>query len=90
MTFLPVLLEIMLGLLSLSLVITFVRLVKGPSIPDRVVALDLITMIVAAMIALYMMYSNQPVFLDAIIILALIGFFGTVAFSLYLKKGAGK
>ena len=90
MSFLPMLFEIMLVILSVSLLITFIRLVIGPSIPDRVVALDLISMIVAAMIVVYMMYTNQSVFIDAVIILALIGFFGTVAFSIYLKKGAGK
>ena len=83
-------LEIILVILGISLVLTFIRLVKGPSIPDRVVALDLVSMIIAAMMAVYMIYTDQSVFIDAVIILALIGFFGTVAFSIYLRKAAGK
>ena len=90
MSILPIVFEFSLGLMAISLVITFVRLVKGPSIPDRVVALDLVTMIIAAMMAVYMMYTDQAVFLDAIVILALIAFFSTVAFSIYLKKGVEK
>jgi multicomponent Na+:H+ antiporter subunit F len=77
---------IALSMLSLSLILAFVRLVRGPSVPDRVVALDLVSILAAAMTALYAIVTNEPVFLDVAIVLALISFLGTVAFARYLEK----
>jgi multicomponent Na+:H+ antiporter subunit F len=77
---------IALSMLSLALILAFVRLVRGPSVPDRVVALDLVSILAAAMTALYAIVTNEPVFLDVAIILALISFLGTVAFARYLEK----
>jgi multicomponent Na+:H+ antiporter subunit F len=66
--------------------LSFIRLVRGPSLPDRVVALDLITVQIAAMLAVDTIATGQPVFLDAAIVLALISFLGTVAFARYLER----
>jgi multicomponent Na+:H+ antiporter subunit F len=78
------------GFLSLAFVLAFIRFLIGPDITDRVVALDLIAMIIAAWIIAYMVLMNEPVFMDAVVIMALITFFGTVAFSRYLEKGLKK
>lgn len=75
-------------LLSLALVLAFIRLARGPSLPDRVVALDLITATAVGMIAVYSIYARQPVFLDAATVLALVSFLGTVAFARYVERGA--
>jgi multicomponent Na+:H+ antiporter subunit F len=75
------------GLLLLALLLAFVRLVRGPSLPDRVVALDLMASIVVGLIATFTVAGDQPVFLDPAIVLALIAFVGTVAFAYYLAKG---
>jgi multicomponent Na+:H+ antiporter subunit F len=72
--------------LLLSLGFAFARLVRGPSLADRVVALDSMAIIFVAVIAVYSIKQNQPVFLDAGILLAIIAFLGTVAFSRYLEK----
>ena len=77
-------------LLAISSVITMVRLFIGPSLPDRVAALDMIAMIVIGMIAAYSIYAEQDVFLDVAIALALVIFLGTVAFARYLEKGLQK
>jgi multicomponent Na+:H+ antiporter subunit F len=74
-------------ILSSALFLAFYRLVRGPSLPDRVVALDLIGTISVSFIAVYSITANQPVFLDVAIVLALIAFLGTVAFAHYLEKG---
>jgi len=77
---------IILPILALSVVLVFIRFLKGPSLSDRVVALDLLITIGIGIIAVYSIISNQPTFLDIAMILALIAFLGTVAFSYYLEK----
>jgi multicomponent Na+:H+ antiporter subunit F len=77
---------IILPILALSVVLVFIRFLKGPTLSDRVVALDLLITIGIGIIAVYSIISNQPTFLDIAMILALIAFLGTVAFSYYLEK----
>lgn len=77
---------IALAMLSVALLLAFVRLVRGPSLPDRVVALDLISILAAGVTAVYAIATEQAVFLDVAIILALITFLGTVAFARYIEK----
>jgi multicomponent Na+:H+ antiporter subunit F len=72
--------------LMISVLLVFVRFLKGPSIADRVIALDLLITIGIGIIAVYSIISNQPTFLDIAMILALIAFLGTVAFSYYLER----
>jgi multicomponent Na+:H+ antiporter subunit F len=83
---LPSVTQIISGLLVLAMFLSFIRLVRGPSLPDRVVALDLITVQIAAMLAVETIATGQSVFLDAAIVLALIAFLGTVAFARYLER----
>ena len=73
-------------LISLGLVAAFIRLLRGPYLPDRVVALDLISVMAMGFIVVYAIRFNQPNFLDVAIILALITFLGTVAFAYYLER----
>jgi multicomponent Na+:H+ antiporter subunit F len=75
------------GLLVLAMFIAFVRLVRGPSLPARVVALDMMAALAVGIIAVYAEVSEQPIFLDVAIVLALIGFLGTVAFAYFIEKG---
>ncbi|GGH22665.1 cation:proton antiporter [Sphingobacterium alkalisoli] len=75
-----------LPLLTLSIILVFFRLLKGPHVVDRVVALDLIITIGIGIITVFTIRSNQKVLLDVAIILALIAFLGTVAFSYYIEK----
>ncbi|GAB4422204.1 MAG: cation:proton antiporter [Anaerolineae bacterium] len=77
-----------LPLLSIASVLAFVRLVRGPSLPDRVVALDLLITIGVAFIAVYAITMGQPVFLDVAIVLALTSFLGTIAFAYYVERTA--
>ena len=72
--------------LSLALVMSFIRLVRGPSIPDRVVALDLIVLIAMGMVAVHAIQNNRATLLDAAVLLALIAFLSTAAFATYLAK----
>jgi len=80
---------LVLPLLSVAVLLTFVRLVRGPSLPDRVVALDLLSTLGIGVIAAYAIATDQPVFLDVASILALVTFLGTVAFAYYLEQRVG-
>lgn len=73
-------------ILVLGLVLTLVRLIRGPSLATRVVSFDLLTTIGIGLIAVYAVMTDQPVFLDIAVVLALISFLGTVAFAFYLER----
>jgi len=77
---------LVLPLLSLAVLMAFVRLARGPSLPDRVVALDLLSTLAIGMIAVYAIITDRPVVLDVAIVLGLLAFLGTVAFARYLEK----
>ena len=80
------LLYFILPVLSLSTVIVFIRFLKGPNIADRVIAFDLLTTIGIGTIAVYSILTGNSTFLDIAMVVALIGFLSTVAFSYYLEK----
>jgi len=77
---------IILPILSVSAVLVFIRFLLGPSLSDRVVALDLLITVGIGIISIYSIVTDQSTFLDIALILALIAFLGTVAFSYYLEK----
>ncbi|WP_158860627.1 cation:proton antiporter [Lunatibacter salilacus] len=77
---------VILPVLAISTVIIFIRFLKGPTLSDRVVSLDLLLTTGIGIIAVYSIHTDQPTFLDIAMILALIAFLGTVAFSYYLEK----
>lgn len=62
------------------------RLFLGPTLADRIVALDLLTLLMVGLIALIVLRTGQPVFLDAAIALALVSFFATIAYARYLAE----
>jgi multicomponent Na+:H+ antiporter subunit F len=78
--------NIVFAMLILALFLAFIRLAKGPSLPDRVVALDVITALTAGILAVDTIATGHAVFLDAAIVLALISFLATVAFARYLER----
>lgn len=76
-------------LMGLGLLLALGRLLLGPGLPDRVVALDLIGALSIGMVTATAVLTNQPVMLRPAIVIALVGFVGTVAFALYLEKREG-
>ena len=76
----------MLVVIGVALLLAFYRLAKGPSVPDRVVALDVIATLLVGMIGVYSVAESEPVLLRVAMMLALVGFVGTVAFSFYLRR----
>jgi multicomponent Na+:H+ antiporter subunit F len=75
-----------LPVLVLAMAITFVRLVRGPSLPDRVVALDLMGTLSIGVMTVYAVATEHAVYLDVAIVLTLISFLGTIAFAYYVRR----
>jgi multicomponent Na+:H+ antiporter subunit F len=71
--------------LIISIFGTLIRLLRGPSYADYVIALDFMAILSVATVALYSIYTGQPIFLDAAIALALVAFLATVAFARYIE-----
>jgi len=75
-------------MLALALVLGFVRMVKGPTLPDRVVALDMLTVLIVAFCAVYAVSTGETDFLDVALVLALVGFLATVALARFAERRA--
>ena len=73
--------------LGVALLIAFVRMVKGPTLPDRIVAMDLFGVLVVGLIVVLAGRTGVRATLDAAIVIALIGFLGTVAYATYVERG---
>ncbi|MBX3242094.1 MAG: cation:proton antiporter [Chitinophagaceae bacterium] len=77
---------VILPILAVSLLLVFIRLFKGPTTVDRVIALDLLITIGVGVITVYSISTRKPILMDTGMILALIAFLGTIAFSYYLER----
>lgn len=86
MSWYDIVLMIALILLSFSIVLVFIRIVLGPTLPDRVISFDLIGTITIGMIAIYSITTGVESYMDAAIILSLVMFLGAIAFAYYMNK----
>jgi multicomponent Na+:H+ antiporter subunit F len=77
-----------LPLLTITIVMVFVYLMRSNSLPDKIVAMDLLAAIGMCISAVYAIATEQKVFLDVTTILALISFLGTIAFAYYIDRRA--
>ena len=73
--------------LGIALALAVVRLVRGPTLPDRIVAMVLIGVLVIALIVVLAASTGVRATLDAAIVIALIGFVGTIAYATYVQRG---
>jgi multicomponent Na+:H+ antiporter subunit F len=76
--------------LVVSLALVFVRLVRGPTLADRVVALDMIGFLAIGIVAVFALLAGRAAFMDAALVLALIAFMATVAFARFVERTAGQ
>lgn len=83
---LEIALTVTLMMLALAAVLTFIRLVRGPTLPDRVIALDLIGVLIVGMLVVVAASTSHRAFLDVALVIALISFVGTVAYARYLER----
>jgi len=70
--------------LLLLILVAGIRLAIGPTIPDRVVALDTINTLMVGSMILLAAYLGQTIFVDVAIVYALLSFLGTLAISKYI------
>jgi len=84
---LDVISEFTLLTLGVALLVAFIRLVKGPTLPDRIVAMDLFGVLVVGLIVVLAGWSGVRATLDAAIVIALVGFLGTIAYATYVERG---
>lgn len=86
--FLNVCLVVTFAVLSLAFVLIIVRLVRGPSLPDRILALDLLLTVAIGFIAAFGIRSGYSIYVDIAIALGLVGFLSTIALARFvLRRG---
>lgn len=71
-------------LLGLAMLAAMVRIIRGPSLADRILGLDTITVLAIAIIGIFAVRTGLHLYADIAIALALVGFLSTVAFARYL------
>lgn len=77
---------VLMPIITLAIFFTFIRIVRGPSLPDRVVALDKLSSVGVALMAAYAVTTEDTVFLDVALVVGMITFLGTIGFSYYLDR----
>ena len=76
-----------LTLFTIAIALSLYRLIKGPSMPDRAIALDTVGVNLVSSIAIVSVFLSTKAFLDAILILGILSFIGTISFSKYIERG---
>ena len=72
--------------ISLALILSMVRLVKGPTAADRAVALDTMSITVTASLTLLAFYFQRYIYVDVALIYAVLGFIGVIIIARYLER----
>lgn len=78
------------AMVILSVALAFLRLVRGPSLPDRVVAFDMMTVAIVAFCGLAAIRYDAPALLDVAVVLALVGFLATVALARFAERNTAR
>ncbi len=84
--FLAVAAQVSLFMILIGMAVALIRLAKGPSLADRVVALDMMTVTIISFCGVYAVFMDEPSSLDVAIVLALVGFLATVALARYAER----
>lgn len=74
-------------IMALAIGVCAWRLVNGPSLPDRVAALDTIGINLLAMVAVLSVFLQTQAFIEIILLIGILSFIGTTAFARYIEKG---
>lgn len=78
--------QIALSVLGLSLLLGFYRLARGPTVVDRILAFDAVVLCAVGLIAVLSRWWESKFYIELILIISSLGFFGTVAFVLFLQS----
>jgi multicomponent Na+:H+ antiporter subunit F len=79
-------LNVLILLIALSLMLTLIRFIKGPTLADRIVAFDSMSIIATSLLVVLSFYFNKSLYLDLAFVFGLMGFIGTVVFAKFLDK----
>jgi len=74
-------------LLTISIVIALYRVIKGPSIHDRVLALDSIGYLIIGIVAILSIMLDSHAYLETILLIGILAFLSTIALSRYMERG---
>lgn len=85
--FLEIALDISVLLVGLASILSLWRLLIGPNIPDRILALDTLYVNTIALVILFGLKQGSMLYFEAALLIAIMGFIGTVALSKYLLRG---
>ena len=80
--------EISITFMVIAIIPCIYRVIKGPTIPDRVIAVDAMTTVIVVILGIYSYMQESAFFMDVALVLAIISFVGTVTISKYLDEGA--
>lgn len=75
------------SMLALAMLMAAVRLAKGPSLPDRVVAIELISSIVVGIIGVHALDTGVLSYLDVAVVVALVAFLAAIGFARFIERG---
>lgn len=84
---LDLLLQISLGCISVSILMNLIRVIKGPSMPDRVIALDSIGINLISVTAVISVMLRTHAYMEVILLIGILSFIGTIAFSKFVERG---
>jgi len=84
---LPLMLPWLMGAFALALLLNAWRLFKGPTLPDRILALDTLYINALALLVLLGLWLGSKVYFEVAVLIGLLGFVGTVALSKFLLRG---
>ncbi|WP_028296604.1 monovalent cation/H+ antiporter complex subunit F [Olivibacter sitiensis] len=90
MTFFTIILTICIVLIGLSTVLALIRFFIGPTLADRLSALDLIAAYLIAMMVVYILFTDKLIFFDVALVFSLVAFWGALSFAYYLINRISK
>ena len=67
--------------------VSFIRLLAGPSVADRAVALDAMTIIALSVIAVIAMFAGRAIYMDVALVYGLVSFLGVIALARFIERG---
>ena len=87
LTFLPICLDIAMVICAFNFLAFLFRVLRGPAVADRAVAMDSCGTAVMALIVVYSMRQGTDLYMSCVLVIAILGFIGMVALSKYIQSG---
>ncbi len=90
MSFFTMTAYISITIISVSMILTLIRFIKGPSLPDRIISLDVFSANLLVVLAIYSILSEEKAYLNVALTMSLVAFVGTMTFAYYLVQKRNK